>query len=275
MLRRLLIVVSCLALLTTLLAAIGLAGARADPIVRRVSLPLPRWPAGAPPVTVALLSDIHLGSAAMDETRLVRIVAQTNALHPDLVVLAGDFVNGHQPGSAAAVAPALTRALSRLRAPLGTIAVLGNHDRWTGFPTVVRALAAAGISPLENEAVRRGPLAIGGVGDAYTHHDHTAATVAATLALNGAPLIVTHSPDIAPALGPATPVLLAGHTHCGQWVLPLIGGPTVPSRYGQRYRCGVIREGARTVVVTGGLGTSLLPLRYGAPPDLWLIRLGP
>jgi uncharacterized protein len=93
--------------------------------------------------------------------------------------------------------------------------------------------------------------------------------------LPGAPLVIAHSPDVAPALGGATPVLLAGHTHCGQWVLPLVGALQVPSRYRQRYRCGVIREGVRTVVVTGGVGTSLLPMRYGAPPDVWLVRVGP
>ena len=273
--RRLSLAFVTLILLAVALAAIGLANARADPVVRRVSLALPRWPTGAPLVTVALLSDIHLGGAAMDEARLARIVAQTNALRPDLVVLAGDFVDGHEPDSAAVIAPMLTRTLARLRAPLGAVAVLGNHDRWTGLAEVARALAAAGVTVLENRAVAVGPLAVGGVGDAYTHHDRTAATVAATLRLSGAPLIVTHSPDIAPALGSTTPVLLAGHTHCGQWVLPLIGAPSVPSRYGRRYRCGVIREGARTVVVTGGLGTSLVPLRYGAPPDLWLVTLGP
>lgn len=273
--RRLLLAALLLIVVIGVVAAIGLSNARADPIVRRVSLALPRWPANAPPVTVALISDIHLGSYAVDEPRLARIVAQANALKPDLIVLAGDFVNGHVAGSAAAVAPGLTRQFAKLRAPLGTVAVLGNHDHWTGMKEVTRALTAAHARVLENEAAEIGPLAIGGVGDAYTHHDHTAATVAATLALPGAPLIVSHSPDIAPTLGAATPVLFAGHTHCGQWVLPLIGAITVPSRYGERYRCGVIREGARTVVVTGGVGTSLLPMRYGAPPDLWLVTLNP
>lgn len=241
--RRLSQTLLALAILAAALAAIGLHNARADPVVRRGTFALPRWPAGARPVTVALLSDIHLGSAAMDTARLARIVAQVNALHPDLVVLAGDFVDGHRAGSAAAVARPLARELAKLRAPLGAIAVIGNHDRWTGVREVTGALAAAGLTVLENRALRVGPLAIGGVGDAYTRHDRTQATVAATLRLAGAPLIVTHSPDIAPDLGPATPLLLAGHTHCGQWVLPVIGAPTVPSRYGRRYRCGVIRAG--------------------------------
>lgn len=274
MLRRLASAAVALALLGIALFAAGVHNARADPVIRRVSLTLPRWPAGRPPVTVALLSDIHLGDLVTDEARLTRIAAQVTALRPDLIVLAGDLVSGHDPRKAAQEELALTRALLRLRAPLGVVAVLGNHDYWTGAPAVRRALAAARITVLENRAVRRGPLAIGGVGDEYTGHDRTAATLAQVRALGLAPLIVTHSPDIAPGLGADTPVLLAGHMHCGQVVLPLIGAPSVPSKFGARYLCGVIREGARTVVVGAGTGTSSLPIRFGAPPDVWLVWLG-
>lgn len=69
--------------------------------------------------------------------------------------------------------------------------------------------------------------------------------------------------------------MLAGHTHCGQVALPLIGPLSTMSRYGRRYACGVVREGARTLVVTAGLGTSGIPLRLGAVPDMWLVEIGP
>jgi len=69
--------------------------------------------------------------------------------------------------------------------------------------------------------------------------------------------------------------MLAGHTHCGQIRLPFVGAVSTMSRYGQRYACGLIRENGRTLIVTAGLGTSGLPLRLGAAPDLWLIWLGP
>jgi predicted MPP superfamily phosphohydrolase len=91
----------------------------------------------------------------------------------------------------------------------------------------------------------------------------------------GARLILTHSPDIAPTLPDEIPLLLAGHTHCGQVVLPLLGPVAEVSRFGARYRCGIRREGNRVVVVTAGLGTSGGPFRLGAPPDLWLLTLGP
>jgi hypothetical protein len=69
--------------------------------------------------------------------------------------------------------------------------------------------------------------------------------------------------------------MVAGHTHCGQIALPLIGPISTMSRYGRRYACGVIREGGKTLVVGAGLGTSVLPIRIGVPPDLWVLELGP
>ena len=70
------------------------------------------------------------------------------------------------------------------------------------------------------------------------------------------------------------PLLLAGHTHCGQIVLPLIGAVSHVSRYRDRYLCGLKREDGKTIVVGAGLGTSILPLRLGAVPDMWLLTLG-
>lgn len=243
------------------------AGARADPVVRRLAVGLPGWPEGAGPVRVLLWSDLHLGNLTTDADRLSRLVAQANALQPDLVVLAGDFIAGHERADAA-VAPGLL-ALRGLQAP--AVAVLGNHDYWTDAGRVRRALAAAGVTVLANQAVRRGPLVVGGVDDMVNRRDDAVATIAAMRRLGGAPLLLSHSPDLAPTLPDDLPLLVAGHTHCGQIVLPLSGPPVEVSQ--PRYRCGVVREGRRLVVVTAGTGTSVLPLRFRAPPDWWLLTL--
>lgn len=267
-----------LALLLAGLIAIGfyaLSEARRDPLVRTATIKLPGWPASATPVRAVLISDIHMGSVAMDEARLERIVARINALKPDIVLIAGDMIFGADPNGAAKVGATLVTPLSHLRAPLGVVAVLGNHDQWTG-PTTVRALLArANITVLENEAIVRGPLAIGGVGDFYTHHENLDATVRRMRTLVGARLLLTHSPDIAPTLPATTSLLLAGHTHCGQFILPFLGPVLKFTHYGARYRCGIRHEGHHAVIVTAGLGTSGPPLRLGAPPDLWLLTLGP
>lgn len=269
-----------LALLALVAVAIGYHNARADPVVRPLTVRLPHWPGGAPPVRVALLADIHIGSPATDAARLRRIVAQVNVLGPDLVLLAGDFVAGHEVVAGRLYAARLTGPLAGLHARLGIVAVLGNHDHWTDARAVRGALEAAGVTVLANDAVERGPLAIVGIDDGFTGHADIPRSVAAVAALPGARVVLTHTPDTAALLPWGLPLVLAGHTHCGQVMVPLIGPVVINSPklgrplYDPRYRCGVVRDPGRLVVVTGGIGASL-PLRYGAPPDLWLLTLGP
>lgn len=247
--------------------------ARADPIVRRATIGLVDWPVGQTPVTVLLLSDVHIGSAAMDAPRLARIVAQINALKPDLVLMAGDFVFGHDPVAGERYAAQLVKPLSALRAPLGVVAVPGNHDYWAGKVSVPRALWQANVAMLVNSATVRGPLAIGGVADIYTHHADVPATMHALDRLPGAKIVVTHSPDVTTRMPGEIALVLAAHTHCGQIVAPFYGPLSSVAR--ERYRCGIVRDGNRLTVVTGGLGTSGVPFRFGAPPDMWLLTLGP
>ena len=266
-------------LIVVLTGGYGFHESRADPVFRAAAVSLPDWPTGAPPITVALVSDIHLGNAAMDADRLTRIVTQVDSHHPDLVMLAGDFVAGHDPVAAVAAAKALTVPLAGLRAPLGVVAVLGNHDEWTRPRPIADALRKAGVTVLQNEAVRRGPIAIAGIGDAFSGHDDVPKTLAALRPLAGARVALTHSPDLSPRLPATIALVLAGHTHCGQVLLPGIGpvlmrSPLTGQRlYDPRYRCGIVRGGGRTTIVTAGLGGE--PFRVGAPPDIWLVRLGP
>jgi predicted MPP superfamily phosphohydrolase len=258
----------------------GVFNARAQPLIRVQTIRLADWPVGARPVRVALLADIHLGNAAMDEARLETIVAQVNAARPDLVMIAGDFLVGHDASGARDRAAKLTEPLRGLEAPLGAVAVLGNHDHWTSAQAIRSALTAARITVLENEAVQRGPLAIVGIDDAFSGHDRADQALAAARSLRGPLVVLTHSPDLAPKLPAGVPLVLAGHTHCGQIVLPWVGA--FPARspvqgwkrlYDPRYRCGLVRDGRRTVIVTAGVGSGTLPLRFGAPPDFWLITL--
>jgi predicted MPP superfamily phosphohydrolase len=271
-----------LTLLALLAVVMGLSEARSTPIERRMTLPLAGWPADTPPISVALLSDIHLGNLAMDGVRLSAIVDQVNAARPDLVLIAGDFTVGHDAVGAAERAAGLESPLSRLNARLGVVAVLGNHDHWTAPDAIRAALARAGTTVLANEATRRGPLAILGVDDAFSGHDDIAATIASWKRAGGIPVVLTHTPDLVHELRGEFPLVLAGHTHCGQVVLPWFGplltrGPRQRWRtlYDARYRCGLVRDPNRVVVVTAGLGSGTSPIRLGAPPDWWLLEVGP
>jgi len=271
--RRLLLILAGVALLGVLAFAVGVMNARADPVMRRATIALPRWPANARPIRVALLSDIHMESWSMTPARLLRIVGQVNAARPDLVVIAGDFVDGLGPTEARAAVPAMEPALARLRAPLGVVAVLGNHDHWTDPVPVEAMLRRLGAVTLRNGAARAGPLAAAGYDDQPSGHLKAWPTLKAWRRLKGAGVAVSHSPGAARWLPPGIGLLLAGHTHCGQVVLPIIGAPIPVGP--KRYQCGVIRDPHRLVIVTAGLGTSNVPVRWGAPPDWWLLTLGP
>ena len=128
----------------------------------------------------------------------------------------------------------------------------------------------------ENEAVDLGPLVVGGVGDDFTGHDDVSATFAAMDELPAKPqLVMTHSPDAIPDIPKQVSAVFAGHTHCGQIALPLYGPISYMSRFGGRFACGRIADSGQTIFVGAGLGTSILPLRFGAPADVWLVTLRP
>lgn len=282
LMRRILLLGLVLAILAGGFALWLIANARAMPVVRRIEIALP-FPGGAArrPVRVALITDTHLSGPDNSPDRMARIVAQVNGLRPDLILLAGDYI-GDNKGGATYDARASIAPFAGLRAPLGVVAVLGNHDNRSrknrvalSRPDWRAAFSRIGVTLLDNQAVRRGPLAIGGLRDIYTGRPDIPGTLTAMRATDGAPVILSHGPDVFPSL-PDTPSLtLVGHTHCGQVALPFAGIVYVPSKFGTRYACGIYRQGAKTMVVSAGIGTSGLPIRMLAPPDVWLITVRP
>jgi hypothetical protein len=257
------------------LVGYGYWAATRDPVVRETRVAVRAWPAGQRPVRILLASDIHVAGPDMPPDRLARIVEQINALAPDVVLIAGDFISEKATTTHSYTFDEIMAPLAGLRAPLGTFAVLGNHDHWVDAAAARRALIQANVRPLNNEAVRAGPLAIGGLDDDYTGHADLGRTLVAMQVAGGVPVLLSHSPDPFPDLPVDVPLMVAGHTHCGQISPPLIGPLATASRYGKRYVCGRIDEKGRTLLVSAGLGTSVLPLRIGAAPDLWLIEIGP
>jgi predicted MPP superfamily phosphohydrolase len=264
-----------LILLAAALAGFGYWGATRDPVVREAAIGLPDWPEGEPPLRVLLLSDVHVGAPDLTPERLARIVGEANALAPDIVLIAGDFISDKNLSTRLYSYPEALAPLAGLRPRLATIAVLGNHDHWRDADAARAGLAALGVTVLDNTAIEVGPLAIGGLDDPFTGHADLGATVAALRGLPGAKLVLSHSPDPFPDLPADVSLMMAGHTHCGQVSLPLIGPLKTMSAYGKRYACGRIDEAGKTLIVTAGLGTSGVPVRIGAPPDMWLLTLGP
>jgi predicted MPP superfamily phosphohydrolase len=265
-----------LALLGIALLAKGYWNATRDPVVRTATVAVADWPAGRAPLRILLLSDTHVAGPDMPPERLARIVGELNALKPDLVLIAGDLVSEKRTATRIYTAAEVVAPLGKLRAPLGVVVSPGNHDHWFTPDALRGALEKQGLRVLQNEAIKLGPLVVGGVDDDYSGHDDVPKTFAAMDALGpGVPLIVSHSPDIVPDLPRRVAAIFAGHTHCGQIRLPLIGAISYVSRYGDRFACGDIRDGEQRLFVGAGLGTSILPLRFLTPPDVWLVTLGP
>jgi predicted MPP superfamily phosphohydrolase len=282
--RRHPVIAGFLVLMLLIMVGAGwlLLNARATPIVRRADVTLP-FPTDVPrrPVTVALLTDTHLSGPDNSPDRMARIVAQINALKPDLILLGGDYI-GDDKGGATYDARASIAPFAGLRAPMGVVAVLGNHDsrskknrRALSGPDWQAAFASIGIPLLQDRVVRRGPLVIGGLQDIYTRKPDIIDTAKAMEKDGGAPIILAHGPDVFPRLPDRPSLTLVGHTHCGQIAFPFAGIVYVPSRYGTRYACGRYSEGARQMIVAAGVGTSGLPFRMLAPPDIWLITIRP
>ena len=247
----------------------------ADPVVLRTRIALPGLAPDSPPLQIALISDIHVAGPDMPPERLERIVDQINGLKPDIVAIAGDLVSDKRTATHIYTPEEIVAPLGGLTPRLGTFVVPGNHDHWFDMPGLSVEVQRQGLILLANDAAQAGPLVIGGLDDDYTDRADLPATLARMDAFDGARLMLSHSPDPFPDLPDTVPLFLAGHTHCGQIRLPLIGALTYMSDYGDRYACGRVDEDNKTVIVGAGLGTSLLPLRFGTRPEIWMIEIVP
>jgi predicted MPP superfamily phosphohydrolase len=247
-------------------------------------------------LTIAALADIHACHPWMSPERIRSIVETTNGLQADLIVLLGDYVTHHRYVFEPVHSSEWSTELAALRAPLGVHAILGNHEWWddravqragTGQPVGQRALEAVGIPVLNNDVVRLSKAGqafwLAGLGDQLAFLpsrrrrpgqrigvDDLAGTLAQVK--DEAPVVLlAHEPDIAPRVPERVSLMLSGHTHGGQ--VRLFGwSPVVPSRYGNRFAYGHVREQC-DVIVSGGLGCSIAPIRIGVPPEIVLVTL--
>jgi predicted MPP superfamily phosphohydrolase len=264
--------------------------------VTRYRLSPPQWPSDFK-LKIAVIADLHACDPWMSLPRIEGIVARTNALKPDIVVMLGDYVAGHRKVTRFIPAAEWAAVLATFKAPLGVHAVLGNHDWWEdkevqrtghGMPIAGRALQSAGIPVYENDARRLSkdgrPFWLAGLGDqlAYFPARHFRSLrrvgvddLSATLAkvTDSAPLILlAHEPDVAMRVPSRVALQLSGHTHGGQ--VRLFGwSPVVAARYRSRLLYGHARTNC-DVVVSGGLGCSIMPFRLGMPPEIVLVTLG-
>ena len=262
--------------------------------VTRYNLAPQQWPADFK-LNIAVITDLHACDPWMSLDRIQGIVERTNALKADVIVMLGDYVAGHRKVTRFIPASEWAGVLAGLKAPLGVHAILGNHDWWEdkevqregkGEIVARRALEAAGIPVYENDAKRLTkdgrPFWLAGLGDQLAYVparffrpvrrigvDDLGLTLAKVT--DDAPVILlAHEPDVAKRVPSRVALQLSGHTHGGQ-VRMLGWSPISPS--GQQLVYGHIRMNC-DVIVSGGLGCSIMPFRIGVPPEIVLVTVG-
>ncbi len=257
------------------LSTYGIWSAYRLPQVTRRTLVFPDLPPGLDGLTLLHLSDLHAGMH-LGEDMMQEIVAQANALRPDLIVQTGDMIDISR-----SYIPAYVRAFRELSAPFGVVTVLGNHDRYTGEREVIQGCREAGQVFVQNgcHVVERhgAVLALLGIDDPHnwTADDPQQADVDA--ARRAAPpdafhVLLAHRPGAWDTAAPrGIPLTLAGHIHGGQFYLPLIGWS--PGSLITKYVTGHFQRGNSQLYVSRGIGVVGVPIRVFAPPEIELFEL--
>lgn len=255
------------------------------PALRRYTVGIRGLPRELEGLRLAHLSDTHLG-LPFSARRITRAVRLALSRRPDLFVLTGDYITtgcAHIERAAELLAP----LAGRESGAKGALAVLGNHDHYGDAARMRAALERVGIRVIDNGRAfmderggwRENPggaaLCFAGLADLEEDRPDPAA------ALGDVPadmprVLLCHHPDTLelPALAAhRIDLALCGHTHGGQVSLPFLGAPIIPSRYGQKYRGGMVESPVGPAIVSRGVGMSLLPIRWNVPPEVVEVRL--
>jgi uncharacterized protein len=288
--RKLIILASILSIAAFLCMAYGFFIEPDQLSAKDYEIKIKNWNRAFDNYKIVAISDIHGGSNFIDEAKIRKVVELANEQNADLIVLLGDYVSQQLADHRELKMPIATIAdnLKGLKAKDGVFAVLGNHDGWYNDDKVKAELTRVGYKVLEDEVVfiNRGDqkFRLFGLRDhlKITEWHAFAAESKRTLEASeqkGDVVVLEHSPDVLPVINGDNPLskdfklMLAGHTHGGQVWLPILGTPMIPSGYGQKYAKGLIEERGVSLFVTSGIGTSLLPVRFGVPPEISVLTI--
>ncbi len=237
--------------------------------VERQEIFLSRLPKALNGFRIVHLSDLHYGPFT-DTRHLRRAIEAANDLNPDLIALTGDYISQER-----IYAAPCAELVGRLHAPQGVFAVLGNHDHWTDAKLISDLFRAEGICVLVNEGLRLDArdesFWLAGVDDTMVGLEDL------SLAMAGArdtemKLLLAHNPVILRRAARADiDLVLSGHTHGGQVILR--SEKNRSGRPRRRMLRGLGRRANTQIYVTRGLGTVVLPIRYGCPPEVSLLEL--
>jgi predicted MPP superfamily phosphohydrolase len=231
-----------------------------------VQVNLPDLAAELDGLRIAVLADHHIGPL-MTPPRARKRLESLSRAHADLVVDLGDITDmdpRYQPQAAKIIAEC-------------TYAVAGNFDVRCGTDALREELTAVGVTYLANEAapipVNGAELWLVGVGDPWTGQDDLDRALA-EVPEGAARILLSHSPDILDeAAARGIPLVLSGHLHGGQVVIPFAGPVVGMSKFGTRFAGGHFHVVPTQLVVSRGLGEEAVPLRLFCPPEIVVVTL--
>ena len=258
--------------MAAVLATVGMVGGTAVPRVREEAIAVNHLPEGADGLTVAVLADLHVDGITRAD-RIRKIVERTNALNPDIVIIAGDFVDGTVPVHGDDLRP-----LADLKARYGVFGVPGNHEYYSGYEEWMEFLPTLGIRMLHNEHVltgEGGAVVLAGVTDPVAgimgREEPDIRKALAGAPEKGVRILASHQPRLAPeAAEHGVDLQVSGHTHGGM----IAGIDRLVARFNEGFVSGLYTVGDMKLYVSNGAGIwNGFPIRIGVPSEIVLIRL--
>jgi predicted MPP superfamily phosphohydrolase len=240
-------------------------------LVNKYRIPLKDLPPSFHGFTIAQLTDLHLGFL-VSPAFIEGVVAKTNALRPDAIVCTGDYVHERETKKEIEQVWPL---LAKLHARYGVFSVLGNHDHWADTERSLYWLERSGQNLRHQcKAITKGKerIVLGGAGDYWQDQlkiDHAFASSDE----QDCRILLAHNPDSVDTHF-TTPVslVLSGHTHGGQVVLPFFGPPVLPV-HNKKYSSGLIRTDKTQLFISRGIGWTMYPVRFNCYPEIALLEL--
>ena len=216
-------------------------------------------------LSVAVIGDVHLPEGTKHLNEFKKLLLKIKSTQPDLVVFVGDYTSDPKATDDMSSHRKNIINIMKLIDPLPRAVVLGNYESWSDAEEWIREFNELGVDIMENETSMfqtvKGEVCIRGLGDKYT--DRYSYVDYLEECENIPKFTITHDP--AGAFDARVKgLVVAGHTHCGQISIPFIGPLWVPSDAPSDAHCGLYEDDQRTVFVTSGVGTTILPLRFGA-----------
>ena len=255
----------------------------------RVPVKIKNLPLSLKGIKIGLLTDLH--SSFIVSSKLIRTAGQLiMSEKPDVIVMTGDYISGSTKFLSGSIGEfkkeyltGCADALSHLKAPLGVYGVLGNHDFWSGqgavkviCETFTKQIGMVWLRNSNIELKRKGTsFHLLGVDD-YWESSSSLLTACKGIGTDTIRILLSHNPDIndeIALLHEQIDLVLSGHTHGGQIVVPFLGQPVMPSRFGQKYRAGLVRDGDRQTYISRGVGCLLAPVRLNCMPEATVLTL--